>query len=257
MIPNQGKDEPCSAKDNGPRPRPDEPCSDAAALFHHSAMYRPTVPLPHPPMDLIGKSRDMNTEVAGISHQGHRYEQVWKITLIFIYIYIYCIQIFKLRVASLDWTPDVGISSLDTDTICLHPCIPKASGESSGNLHTVSNCRIPSQQRARLSTTLTPIFIFGAYSDNSFHAFLLDGFFIVLIQTKRQIGALFWCLCATHRRGECWSRSPMLRSGANFTEKILLQLPEGKKASVQVQSRLPGLEIAQLLFPSPLRERRA
>ena len=177
--------------------------------------------------------------------------------LIFIYIYIYCIQIFKLRVASLDWTPDVGISSLDTDTICLHPCIPKASGESSGNLHTVSNCRIPSQQRARLSTTLAPIFIFGAYSDNSFHAFLLDRFFIVLIQTKRQIGALFWCLCVTHRRGECWSRSPMLRSEANFTEKIFLQLPEGKKASVQVQSRLPGLEIAQLLFPSPLRERRA
>ena len=81
MIPNQRKDEPCSAKDNGPRPRPDEPCSDAAALFHHSAMCRPMVPLPHPPMDLIGKSRDMNTEVAGISHQGHRYEQVWKITL--------------------------------------------------------------------------------------------------------------------------------------------------------------------------------
>ena len=96
MIPNQGKDEPCSAKDNGPRPRPDEPCSDAAALFHHSAMYRPTVPLPHPPMDLIGKSRDMNTEVAGISHQGHRYEQVWKITM-YIYTYIYvCIKIILM-----------------------------------------------------------------------------------------------------------------------------------------------------------------
>ena len=103
MIPNQRKMSPVQLKDNGPRPRPDEPCSDAAALFHHSAMYRPTVPLPHPPMDLIGKPWDMNIEVAGISHQGHRYEQVWKITtylFMYIYICIYCFQ-FKSVFSSL------------------------------------------------------------------------------------------------------------------------------------------------------------
>ena len=69
------------------------PClSAAAASVYHSAMYRSTVPLPHPPMDLIGKPQDMNALLQASHIKDIGMNKCGKITThthTYMYIYIY------------------------------------------------------------------------------------------------------------------------------------------------------------------------